>query len=75
MAPTIAVVAKLTRLRRLREEAALSQQELAEKSGVSRAALVKIEACESEPRPSTLRKIAAALGARPRDLMERLPSR
>jgi transcriptional regulator with XRE-family HTH domain len=75
MSPTIAVVAKLTRLRRLREEAALTQQELAEKSGVSRAALVKIESCESEPRASTLRKIAAALGARPRDLMEPIPSR
>lgn len=62
-------VVKLTRLRHLRERAALSQVELAEKAGVARATLVLIEACKREPQPRTIRRLAEALGVAPADLM------
>lgn len=61
---------KLTRLRSIRERKALSQQELADKAGISRVALVRIEAGASEPYPSTVRKLASALSVEPHDLME-----
>lgn len=61
---------KLTRLRHFRERAALSQQDLAQQAGVSRSALARIELGEVEPRPSTLRKLAAALNVQPAELME-----
>jgi len=61
---------KLTRLRHLRELAALTQSELAEKAGLTRAAMGRIETGVVNPRPSTIRRIADALGVRPQDLMD-----
>ena len=63
-------VVHLSRLRRCRLEAALTQEELADRAGVSRRAVALIERGETEPRPSTIRKLADALGCSPRDLME-----
>jgi transcriptional regulator with XRE-family HTH domain len=60
---------KLTRLRAVRERSALSQKELAERAGVSRGALIQIENGSAEPRPTTVRKLAAALAVKPSDLM------
>ena len=60
---------KLPRLRAIRERKALSQQELAEMAGLSRVAIVRIEAGLSDPYPRTIRKIAAALNVEPADLM------
>jgi transcriptional regulator with XRE-family HTH domain len=65
---TLATVVKLTRLRAARERKALTQDELAELAGVSRQTVVKIEG-GLEPRPPTVRKLAAALGVTPADLM------
>jgi transcriptional regulator with XRE-family HTH domain len=63
-------VPKLTRLRHLRELAALSQDDLAQRAGIARTTLLRIERLEAEARPSTTRKLADALGVEPRELME-----
>lgn len=65
----LATLVKLTRLRLVRERQALTQDELAAKAGVSRQTVLKIEA-GLEPRPATVRKLAAALGVKPSALME-----
>jgi len=51
-----------TRLKQLREEAVLTVHELAEASGVSDDTISKIETGQRIARPSTLRKLANALG-------------
>jgi transcriptional regulator with XRE-family HTH domain len=65
-----AVVYVGNRLKRLRILNALSQAELAEKAGLTTAAVARIERDEAEPRPSTLRKLAGALNVQPRELIE-----
>ena len=60
---------KLSRLSAIRERKALTQDELAELAGISRQTVVKIEGGQ-EPRPPTIRKLAAALGVDPPDLMD-----
>ncbi len=61
---------KLTRLRTVRERAALTQRELAAKSGVNYVQISRIEQGDVEPRPGTVRKLATALGVAPVELME-----
>jgi transcriptional regulator with XRE-family HTH domain len=61
---------RLTRLKTVRERKAFTQEQLAEKAGVSRATLARIETGQNEPYPSTVRKIADALGVEPEQLME-----
>jgi transcriptional regulator with XRE-family HTH domain len=61
---------KLSRLRSLRERRALTQRELAELAGVSRATLISLEAGRDNPYPTTVRKLAKALGVAPDALME-----
>ena len=58
------------RLKRLRTLNALTQAELAEQAGLTTAAVARIERDEAEPRPTTLRKLASALGVQPRELIE-----
>ncbi len=58
-------------LKELRTLSALTQEELAVRAGMSTAAVARIERNEAEPRPSTLRKLAAALGVEPRELVRR----
>ena len=54
-----------------RRRAALTQGELAERAGVGINTIVRIETGEiSEPRVSTLRKLANALGVEARDLLD-----
>lgn len=60
----------MPRLRELRLDAALSQTDLAEQSGVSRTTITRIETGDS-PKPilpSTIRKLAEALHVKPVDL-------
>jgi transcriptional regulator with XRE-family HTH domain len=57
-------------LRRLRILNALTQEELADKAGLTPATVARIERNETEPRPSTLRKLAHALGEEPRRIIE-----
>lgn len=56
-------------LREWRERRALSLRELAAASGVSYREVVRIAGGRHRPRPSTRRKIAAALGVEPWQLI------
>lgn len=56
------------RLRQLRREAALTQEDLAREAGVSIGTVIRLERGSREPFPSTVRKLAAALGVRPQAL-------
>ena len=57
------------RLRTLRIRRALTQQELAEKAGISKNALNRIELSKAEPHMSTLRRLAQALNVDPTELV------
>lgn len=58
------------RLETARRARVLSQQELADLSGVSRVAIARIEAgTNTNPRPSTIRRLAVALDVAPTWLM------
>ncbi len=57
------------KLKRLREDLALTQREVAERAGVSPATINKIEkGVVTGPHPSTVRKLADALSVEPKDL-------
>ena len=60
-------VAKLTRLR---EDRVLSQRDLARMAGLAQGTVWRIENGFSEVHPSTIRKLADALGVEPRELVE-----
>jgi transcriptional regulator with XRE-family HTH domain len=64
-----AVVYVGDKVKRLRDERALTQGELADKAGLTVAALSRIERNNAEPRPTTRRKLAEALGVDPSELM------
>ena len=59
-------------LREIREQRVMSQRELAQASGVSATTIVNIELGKIRPHPSTLRKLAGALGVEPAELAEHL---
>jgi transcriptional regulator with XRE-family HTH domain len=65
-----AVVYVGNNVRQLRTLAALTQEELAGRAGITATALSRIERDEAEPRPSTLRKLATALGVEPYELIK-----
>ena len=56
-------------LKRLRVLNALTQAELAQKAGLTPAAVARIERNEAEPRMTTLRKLAEALGVEPHEMV------
>ena len=55
-------------VRRLREQRFLSPAELAEKAGISRNTLWRIESGQYPARARTVRKLAEVLGVQPTDL-------
>jgi transcriptional regulator with XRE-family HTH domain len=57
-------------LKRLRVLNALTQAELAQKAGLTPAAVARIERNEAEPRMTTLRKLAESLGIEPHKLVK-----
>jgi transcriptional regulator with XRE-family HTH domain len=59
----------LPRLRRVRQGAVMSQEELAERSGVARDTISKLETGRRGAYPSTIRKLAAGLEVRPQMLI------
>jgi transcriptional regulator with XRE-family HTH domain len=65
---TIEVVKIGRNLRRLREDRLLTQAELAERAGIALSSLVRIENDQVDPRFSSIRKLAWALEADPREL-------
>ena len=58
------------RLRQLRKEHAWSQRDLARESGVSQDAIARLELGQREAQPRTVRRLAAALGVEPPELMK-----
>jgi transcriptional regulator with XRE-family HTH domain len=56
------------RLKALRIEQALTQEELADIAGVAPNTVARLERNETEPHMSTARKLAQALGVHPRQL-------
>ena len=59
------------RLREVREAKLLTQVELAELARLSEATIVRIETGQHEPRISTVRRLAQALGVEPVELVIR----
>ena len=57
------------RLRKARTRRLLTQQELAEKAGVSPSTIVNIERDQAEPHFRTIRKLAKALDVEPTSLL------
>jgi predicted transcriptional regulator len=55
-------------LKRLREGRFLTQEELAERSGVSRPTIARLESSGDDARLKTIRKLAEALGVEPTEL-------
>ena len=58
------------KLRSVRERLFVTQEELAERTGMSRATISRIESGQQRPRISTVRKLAAALGVSPEKLID-----
>ena len=58
------------RLRRLRRQKALSQQDVERMTGVAQATLSDLEGGKRGARASTLRRLAEALDVEPRELMK-----
>ena len=63
-------MAKLTRLKDVRQRKALTQRQLAERAGVNRVTIARIETGKDEPFPTTVRKVADALGVEPEELLD-----
>ena len=59
----------VTRLREMREARLLTQQELADKSGVGVATIIRVENGQVAPHFGTLRKLAVALAVQPGQLI------
>ena len=57
------------KLKDLRIERALTQEELAQKAGIGKNTINRMERNITEPRPSTLRKLAGALNVDPAELV------
>ncbi len=60
---------ELARLRSTRLRLALSQADLAARSGVEKATISRLEGGRQRARPSTARKLAQALGVEPAELL------
>ncbi len=59
-----------TKLKSLRKERALSQRDLARMSAVGPVTISELERGVREAQPSTIRKLAEALGVAPKELMK-----
>ena len=57
------------KIRRIRQECSLTQEQLSKKSGISRTHIVEIEAGKYSPTLKTLTAIAIACGKRVKDLI------
>ena len=58
------------RLRDLRKRSLLTQEQLAERSGIGVATIIRVERNQVEPRGSTIRKLAEALSVEPEELVK-----
>lgn len=60
---------RLARLRRLRERALLTQEQLAQRAGVAKSTVNRLEQGKQEAQISTVRRLAEALGATAAELI------
>ncbi len=67
---TVAHVPRLTRLKELRLRAAMTQLELAERAGIARTTVVRLERGNPDALPPTIRKLARVLHVKPTELWE-----
>jgi transcriptional regulator with XRE-family HTH domain len=58
------------KVRETRKRKLLTQEQLADKAGVGINTIIRIERNQVEPQGRTIRKLAAALGVSPSDLLE-----
>ena len=58
------------RLREFRERRFLTQQDLADKIGTTKANISLLESGSQQPRPSTIKRLAEALGVEPDELVD-----
>lgn len=58
------------KLREVRQRKFLTQQQLADKIGTSKANISKLETGQQAPRPSTVLRLAEALGVEPEELID-----
>ena len=58
------------RLREVRERKFITQEELAERTGITRANISRLENGLQRPRISTVRRLATALGVEPEELID-----
>ena len=58
------------KLRSVRERLFVTQEELAERTGMSRATISRIESGQQRPRISSVRRLATALGVPPEELID-----
>ena len=58
------------RLRDLRKRALLTQEQLAERSGVAISTVIRIDRNQVEPQGRTIRKLTEALGVEPQELVK-----
>jgi transcriptional regulator with XRE-family HTH domain len=61
-------------LRTVRERGLLTQRDLAQRAGITQAAISRIECGHTEPHLRTIRKLADALAVDPADLMAAHPA-
>lgn len=67
---TMPVMVKIgDKLKELRIERALTQEELGKKAGIGKNTVNRLEQDKTDPRPSTLRKLAQALEVSPSELV------
>jgi len=59
------------KLKRLREDRVLSQRELARQARLAQGTVWRLESGFPQAHPSTIRKIAVALGVEPRELLKK----
>ncbi len=59
------------RLRQLRKQSLMTQEQLAERSSVAVSTIIRIERNQVEPHGSTIRKLAEALEVEPQELVRR----
>lgn len=60
----------MEKIKTIRKRLGLSQEELAEKSGLSLRSVQRIENGETEPRGDSLKRVAAALGVTPNEIVD-----
>jgi transcriptional regulator with XRE-family HTH domain len=59
------------RLRQLRIQRAISQEDLGRVTGIAQSTISNLESSNRSARLSTIRKLAEALGVEPKELMKR----